>query len=235
LLPPAPTATIDYTNKLSPIITVALPSAAGDVWGVEIRASDNTTVLYHKDLTATDFVPTFTADNSVALTRNLSYYVYTYNLLGEFSSSGYNATATIPTPAISAGPTVDELTKLLTWAGTDASGYRVEIDKVSMAFASESVNTTSSNPYYALTDTDFFFQRYFRITPYDALGDGTPATGSHVYTPDGVVEFNGNEAQVVSPPTTPTTSPTVPATYADYASDYVTHSWDDYNVNTLHN
>lgn len=235
LLPPAPTATVEYTNKLKPVITVSLPAAAGDVWGVEIRDSDNVTVLFSKDLTATDFVPSFGYDNSTVKTRNLSFYVYTYNLLGEYSASGYHLVATIPTPAISAGPTVDDLTKLLVWTATNADGYKVEIDKVSMAFGSESVSTTSSNPYYALTDTDFFFQRYFRITPYDSLGDGTPATGSHVYTPAAVGEFNGNEAQVVSPPSTPTTSPSVPAAYADYASDYVTHSWDDYYNNNLHN
>lgn len=85
LVPPPPTGVIDGTDYRFPIIRVTLPALLQDVWGLEIRAGDNLTVFYHKDLTDATFSTTFTGNN-VGGTLNLSYYIYTYNLLGEYST-----------------------------------------------------------------------------------------------------------------------------------------------------
>jgi hypothetical protein len=227
LVPPAPTATIDASKITAPAITIVLPTLQQDLWGVEIRDSDNLTVLYHSDLSNAAFVPIYTRLGNT--TRNLSYFVYTYNLLGELSAA-YNATATIPTPAISA-LVVDEDTKLLNATATNATLFKVEIDKVSTAFANLSVNTTNKNASWHLSDLDFFFQRFFRVTPGDDLGFGTAVQANHVYTPTGVVQLTSSEAQSVAPPASPTTDATVPSPYAPYAADYVAASWEHYNDN----
>jgi hypothetical protein len=95
LVPSAPTsATIDITDYINPKITVGLPTNQQDIWGIEVRASDNSTVLYKKDLVAAEFNPVITVAGNNKF--SLSYFVYFYNLLGEYSSS-YNATTTLPT------------------------------------------------------------------------------------------------------------------------------------------
>jgi hypothetical protein len=84
-----------------------------DVWGIEIRASNNSTVLYHKDLTDSGYLAAVIADNSVAKSRSLSYFVYTYNLLGEYSTA-FNVTASLPAPSASS-VTTDEATMRVKW------------------------------------------------------------------------------------------------------------------------
>lgn len=103
LVPVAPTASIDFTNPVAPIINVALPVLLADVWGVEIRGPDNITVLYKVNLVDLTSFTTVGASavNTVPFTDttndslHMSYYVYTYNLLGEYSLV-YNVTAINP-------------------------------------------------------------------------------------------------------------------------------------------
>lgn len=92
LVPPAPTATIDGTNILFPIVNVILPVVLSDVWGVEVRAADNATVLYHADLSDAGYNPAVKVTNSSGLT--VTYWVYTYNLLGEYGT-GYQVSAVL--------------------------------------------------------------------------------------------------------------------------------------------
>jgi hypothetical protein len=99
LQPAAPTATIDYTNGLHPVISINNPALMQDVWGVEIRAADNRTVLYRMSFADTGFTSKFTDFANILL--NPQYYIYTYNLLGEFSASFHLQT---PDLFISAGP-----------------------------------------------------------------------------------------------------------------------------------
>jgi hypothetical protein len=82
--PQPPTGFVDISDFFNPIVNVILPSVAQDVWGVEIRAQDNTTVLYHDYLTDASYAPTYTVENNTNL--SLLFYLYTYNLLGEYST-----------------------------------------------------------------------------------------------------------------------------------------------------
>jgi hypothetical protein len=228
LIPPVVDGvTITYVDVTKPIITVALPANQQDIWTMEGRDSDNSTVLYKKDLVAAGFDINFTKSGNA--TRSLSFFVYTINLLGEYGTA-FHATATIPTPSIS-GLAVDEDIHSLKWTGANSPLYRVQIDKVDTTYANLSVNTSTVDPLWPLSPLDFFLQRYVKITPYDAIGDGTPATVSHLYTPTAVVEFNNNEVQSVGPPPTPTTDPTVTAPYTNYPADYIGFSWSDYAYN----
>jgi hypothetical protein len=232
LIPATPSATIDVSNPLHPIVNVGLPVVMADVWGVEIRASNNSTVLYHKDLTDSGYLAAVIADNSIIKTRSLSYFVYTYNLLGEYSTA-YNATLTIPTPTASAAA-VDDAQKLLYWTETNpALGYLVDVDATDGTFTHIITTPQTSSQTLLLSDPLFFNQRWFRITPFDALGNGTATTLSHVYTPTGVVEFNGNEVAVIPAPATPTTDPVVPTPLNDYPRHVIDNGWGNYKNNRL--
>jgi hypothetical protein len=231
LVPTAPTATIDYSDAVNPKVTVVMPTLMNDVWGVEVRKSDNTTVLYKSDLIDATFNPTVTDANNAS--RSLSYYVYAYNLLGEYSPA-YNATLTIPTPTITA-PTVDDPTKMVKWSvatGASVETYTVEV-ATDAAYTNKVITTTTTDPFWQLGDTDFFNQRYIRITPNDGLGAGTPNTVSHVYTPTGLTEFNANEVVTVTAPSTPTSNPTVPTPVQRWAQDYISESWSNFAKNRL--
>ncbi len=175
LVPPAPTASLAYTDPVNPVVTVTLPGALQDVWGVEIRASDNSTVLYHKDLSDSGYSPAFTHAGNAS--RSLSYYVYTYNLLGEFSTA-YNATATIPTPSLSA-LSVDETAEVLKWTGANATKYQVEI-ATDAGYTAKTLDKETTGQFIALDEDSLLLQRYFRVTPKDSFGSGTPVTTSHV-------------------------------------------------------
>src|SRR5208282_2057920 len=77
-VPNPPTGFADLTDPTNPIINIVLPSVSDDVWGVEIRASDNVTVLYQSNLTDAGYAPTYTVVNNISL--SLQFYLYTYNL-----------------------------------------------------------------------------------------------------------------------------------------------------------
>jgi hypothetical protein len=231
LVPPViASATFDYTDVLHPVMTINLPTVQQDIWGVEIRASDQTTVLKKTDLIDAAYVPTWTYDNSSIKTRSLDFYVYTYNLLGEYST-GTHVTTTIPTPTMT-GLSMNDSTKYLSWTATSAAAYFVEVDKVSNAFANTSFQGFVTATAALCSDSEFFPQRWFRVTAYDPIGSGTNSVISHVYTPTSVVTFGSGEVQSIASPASPTTDPTVPSPYAGYASDYVEASWKDYSINS---
>lgn len=180
LVPPAPTATLDSTDEANPIITVVLPALLQDVWGVEIRASNNTTKLLTIDLSAASFVPTFTVAGNA--TRTPSFFIYTYNLLGEYSAS-YNLTGSFATPAVTS-LAVNESTGKLTWTGTNSLAYKVEIATDS-GFSNIILTKSVTDSYIALDDQSILQARWFRVTPSDVLGNGTAVTLSHTHTPAG--------------------------------------------------
>lgn len=226
--PQPPTGFFNTTDIFNPVVNVLLPSVADDVWGVEIRASDNQTVLYQSNLTDSGYAPQYTVAHNTS--RSLNFYLYTYNLLGEYSAS-YNLTQTIPAPSVS-GLSVDEVTKTLKWTGSNATGYTVEIDATDNTFTHDVLNKTTPNQYITLSDPDFFLQRYFRVTPYDVLGNGSAVTTSHLYSPDAVAEFNGNEVYAVPAPVNPTTNPTVPTgIQGKYDTEFIEQVWKEFHIN----
>lgn len=91
LVPNTPTAAVNGDTYHKPSVQVILPGVADDVWGIEIRADNNSTVLYHASLSDAGYSPLFVDEGNTS--SSLSYYVYTFNLLGEFSAS-YHATGT---------------------------------------------------------------------------------------------------------------------------------------------
>jgi hypothetical protein len=238
-IPAEPTAAVDVSDPKNPLITVLMPGVMENVWGVEVRAADNTTVLLHVDLTDAGF--TASVVDAGNATRSLSFYVYTYNLLGEYSTA-YNLVSTIPTPTVT-GLTVDEGTKTLQWGvNTQASGFKVEIDNTDATFMhivfvrgeeSRIANAVLLVPttHMVLSDPDFYESRWFRVTAYDGLGNGTPATLMHGYTPVAVTEFNGNEVTTVAAPPTPVSDPTIPTALAEYPQEYLEATWHNYRLN----
>lgn len=253
MVPPSPTATADISDPLHPVLTVTLPSSTSDnsaygiaglnnsgpsladVWGYEIRASDNSTVLQHVDLTDASSTLTYTYDNSSSPSRSLKFFVYTYNLLGEYSTSTYEVDITLSQPSCSTLG-VDEATKSLWWTTSEPAGVgQVQYILAEIATDSGYTNIVLSKKvlatYLALSDQDFFEQRYFRVTPYDVIGAGTNTTAAHVYNPSAVAELNGNEVTTVAAPATPTTDPTVPTAMKDWESIYIGASWRNYAYN----
>jgi hypothetical protein len=99
LAPKAPTATINGADPANPVVTLSLPAAISDVAGVEIRASDNRTILIHYDLTDPNYlqipaVPSTTYQPNYSqpfytirgnTQSHVTYYCYTYNVIGDYS------------------------------------------------------------------------------------------------------------------------------------------------------
>jgi hypothetical protein len=230
MIPPSPSAVIDATHITSPVVTINLPDAQQDVWGVEIRDSDNATILYRKNLADADFVPTWTKfRNNV---RDLSVFVYTYNLLSEYSDP-YNAAISIPEPTV-ANMVVDEDNRLLRWTYVGAAGALVEIATDSN-FYNITYHTVQGGQQLWLGDTEFYPTRWLRITAYDDIGATThPTSLQHTYNPQAVIEFAGPEVSSVSPPSTPTTDATdVPTAVNNggWKRQYVEESWRNYGTN----
>lgn len=236
LIPVAPTAYITYTDPTQITINVVLPSAVSDVWGTEIRASDQTTVLYSDMLIDSAYNPSFVVQNTG---RSLSYWVYTFNLLGEYSP-GYHLTMALPTPSVT-GVAVDDAAKMLNWTNgsanqgvviqatfdnTVASASYPTLGTVTTINTSISYNnsdgsaTTVSS--ISLPDGDFFPTRTFTITPYDVLGSGTPASVTHTYNVNPLVDFSSAECGAVDASTTSTSPPSYPAVVAPYRTAYIT-------------
>lgn len=100
-IPPAPTATINMANPAYPVVNIVAPALLQDVWGFEVRASDNVTVL--ADIELADYTGGYIYNNSLLLS-SLSFYVYSYNILGEYSAAFNCTTSTMPptAPVVSA-------------------------------------------------------------------------------------------------------------------------------------
>ena len=239
LIPESPTALITITDPEHPVIVLTLPAALDDVWGVEVRASDNSTVLVHFDLTDPNYLqipqqpstyvpnysqPFYTLDNSVALSRSLQYYAYTYNLLGEYSAPT-PVSYTIPSPSLGV-VTIDDTHQTLNFTpGGNAKGVHIVYQVGATVVASAEITLTTSQLGTAQTwsiPDEFFFRRLsWLCTPYDSVGTGSTVGFVHQYTPTGVVEFDANEVVVLpvlqgATTGTPASVPTLPAAVTKY-------------------
>ncbi len=224
LLPPPPTANIDLTDIANPVINLVDPVVMMDVWGYEVRRSDQHTVLYHDDLTDSSYSPQVVDANNTL--RSLSYWLYSYNLLGEFSTSPSSVMATIPTPTITSAA-VTEGNATAVFPATDTAKITFQIFSDAQ-YQHQVLSVTQTAQSYALSATDFFSQRYFKVTPSDAIGSGTAVLFSHVYAPAAVDQFNNQEIVYVAAPPTPTTDPTPPSGLGQYSQDYINESWRNY-------
>lgn len=189
LIPPDPTAKGDFSRVSAPVVSVILPANLADVWGCEIRAGDNLTVLFRTDLDNASLTPpTLTGDTSMVLSvtapalakRAFSYWVYTYNLFGEYSP-GFNYAGTLPAPSVT-NLSVFNNEKMIVWTGNNATAFAVYVDTVDDTLTNLSVNADTINTFYPLADSDFFGLRYIAITPYDELGPGVTMGGWFEYT-----------------------------------------------------
>lgn len=190
-IPNPPTGFVDLTDPTNPIVNLVLPSVADDVWGVEIRSSDNKTVLFQENLTESGYAPVYTVANNSSL--NLQFYLYTYNLLGEYSS-GYSLAVTIATPFIVSGSLqIIASSQTLEWVGENATSYLVQIDHTGSGFLdNDSIDSfTITAESMILSDADFYGQNWFGVTPMNAVGSGAQVVISAQYTPPAPVGFSG--------------------------------------------
>lgn len=228
LVPPPPTATLTFGSDLSPVVELMLPQVAMDVWGFEVRAGDNATVLEHQDVSEAGVAPSLAMPQSA--TRDVRYYVYTYNLLGEYSAPNI-LEFVLPTPTITSLE-IHDASKLLFWNSANCSSFQLKIDTVSNAFNNLSVNQTLTDNFFQLSDNDFFKQRWIQLTPLDELGSGSAVIAEHSYIPDPVVELNGNEVVVVlDTPDSSGNFPAVPINFQKYQSDYQNLARTNYKLN----
>lgn len=232
LPPAAPTAIYDLHDPQNIALVVTLPNVLDNVWGVEIRASDNVTVVYHENVTSYSYNLTYTIDNSKTQARTFDYYVYTYNILTPTDySPAYHAVASLPAPTVS-GCSVDDKTKSLNWTMTETFPGQMITVNVVIATDSQYTNVVLNQDVhattFALSDNDYYQERYFKVTPTDSIGSGGYVECSHVYVPASPVEFNANEVTNVAPPPSGTSSPTPPAGLpAPIKPIYVKQSIDD--------
>lgn len=108
LIPSAPVGSLDITDPANPVIHVTLPGNLTDVWGYEVRDSDNSTILATAHYGDTGFGLGYDMTVTVAnnTLRARSFYLYTFNLLGEYSDA-YTLQLNIPKPMVS-GFTFDD-------------------------------------------------------------------------------------------------------------------------------
>ena len=104
LVPSLPSAVLDSSDRLFPEVSLFLPADSTDVFGVEIRDSDNTTVLYQYGDLALAISPDDPAliwvwDNSASKLRTKTLYAYCWNTLGEYSSA-HQIDISMPAPGV---------------------------------------------------------------------------------------------------------------------------------------
>jgi hypothetical protein len=216
-------AALPYTPPIPPVIppptitgysySITLqfidPVVMEDVWGYEIRASDNT-VLYHSDLVDSQYTGQVTLSTD---SRSVLYYLYSYNLLGEYSSTPNTASFSSTAPSTISNLRVDDPTQTLLWdfSGTLFSGssYSVLVDTTG-TFTSPTVQATTTTTSYPIPTSEFFADRFFRVTYPDPLGPSVPQTIEHTYAPAGVSGFGSGQAFPVEPPPTGSSSPVTP-------------------------
>lgn len=234
LIPPAPTATVGLANQQYPTVSITLPQVLIDVWGVEIRTSDNHTIIAHMDLINAGYTPTYTMPHNLA--RSGTYYVYTYNILGEYSAP-FVATFTIPVPNVGVISMI-ESTKSLSITSQYALSLFVEIiqpppngpvvHSFSIPIGDPTIVTTSL---YTLADQYFLPGTYFRVTPFDAVGSGVAKLFGHTYFPQGVVQLTGAEVAPLLSPITPVSLPPTPNAAAGFLQEAQNTQWHNYILN----
>jgi hypothetical protein len=226
-IPPSPTATIDATSITAPIVNVVMPTAMQDVYGIELRAVDNATVLLRANLSDADFLPYWVHSQNTS--RAQTFYVYTFNLLGEYSDP-YIADMTIPSPSV-AQLVMDESTRVLHWASIGAIGVLVEI-ATDQLFTNITWHSVMASQYLFIGDTEFYPSRWFRVTAYDDIGQtSTPSTLFHHYAVVPITSPPTGGINVVPPPPTPTTNPIPPTILIPSVAAIVKESLHNYATN----
>jgi hypothetical protein len=196
----------------NPQITVNLPDIQIDIFGVEIRAADNTTVLYRQNLTSAGYSIAVSLGNTYSA-REAEYNVYTYNVFGEYSAVA-SITASIPDPTVT-GLSVDSSTQNIVWNGLASSGFNLFIADDSafttnvLTYAiSATYNSTTYQAYtFYLQNSLYGVTKYIKVVPYDSIGNGAAATFMHV-PPSGSTPINPIERPTSHTDTTTTTGST---------------------------
>lgn len=238
-LPPnPPTASVDSTNRLKPIINLSLPADATDVWGVEVRDEDNSTVLHKFEDILLSIAPddpglSFAWDNVLAV-RTKTLYAYTFNLLGEYSSQvAINISMPAPAPT---GVTVDETDQSVRWTA-DAQGDEYEVDVATdSGFTSIVATGKVAGTRFPLRVEDVVQTRHIRVRARDEIGYGSyanPSPNPHTYTTTAVVAFNNTDhVESIGFPSTPATDPTYGSPFNPYLRDFVDEAWRNYDRET---
>jgi hypothetical protein len=173
------------------------------------------------------------------VSRTLDFYVYAWNLLGEYSPA-YHVHDVIPTPIIF-NLSVDETAGKLVWTITPSGVGGSEIVYASFSFSSASkfkvevatdagytniiLTKLVSDRFLVLDDENMLRQRYFRVTPGDAIGWGAAVTASHVHTPASVVDSIGGGA--VNNADNTYSLPAIPTPTTDITPDSAFSNWGD--------
>jgi hypothetical protein len=119
--------------------------------------------------------------HKVATRPNGFYYLYSYNLLGEYSvAAAVDATPVMPTVS---GLYVDDNTKILNWDG-QGWRYRVEVSSDALYTEPNTWEKETRDKFLQLLDPDFFPLRYIKVTAFDKIGDGGFQEITHDYAVD---------------------------------------------------
>jgi hypothetical protein len=228
LVPPPPTAKLTFLDISDPVVTLTLPTIALDVWGFEIRGSDNATVIEHQDIADVGVNPSLAMPQ--VHDRSVKYYCYTYNLLGEYSPA-CAVEFQVPNPTLGE-VVIQDKTKMLEWDSTNSKGVVLLIDTVDSTFTHLVVNQVVTGNFFQLSDAEFFESRWFKLTPYDDLGTGNSVIAEHSYLPDAVTALGSNEVGVIVAPASGTGTITVPTQFQKYGSEYSTIAYAMYKRNT---
>jgi hypothetical protein len=187
LPPAAPSASIEQiTNPFMnvPIVNVTLPAQMQDVYGIEIRGGDNIAVLYHQNLSDNGFM--LNVKMPVNNFRQQSYWVYTYNILGEYCAFGANAAVNLATPDVT-GLFIDQQSHEARWTCPTGTSFFVECDNTSAAFTNVFWSTTQKETHRWIGDASFYAPIWVRVTGSDAFGSGISS-----------VVFNNGQVQALS-------------------------------------
>ncbi|MDE2098291.1 MAG: hypothetical protein KGL39_13645 [Patescibacteria group bacterium] len=238
-LPPA-AASINGVTSANPVMTVVLPLDIQNVQGIEIRAADNVTVLFHRDwLTQSDLqflLPPMTQ-------RVMTFYVYIYNLIGGYSDP-LVVTETYPTPGVT-GLTVDEDSVALVWSPVNLpTSYQVAIEgqifrQLNSVLSTVNVVASGGQVTLPLGLMDMLAQRTFVVMAFDQFGIGTGQSLAHVHAPQPVTLWNDPDTVAwVIAPSNPVTPPTPPGGGGGFggtggggggSDEYVKKSWEIYH------
>lgn len=258
LVPNRPLAQFDYSDLMNIKLKID-PAILTDVnaFGFEVRAKDNVTVvkrygyliLTDADLTVnlTDVVRLSSKDaaatgsfgaDAFLVTRHLDFYIYAWNLLGEYSGATH-LLEDIPGP-IAYNLAVDETAGKLTWSLTPsgtggseimfveltsptASRFKVEVATDS-GYTNVILTKIVTDKFIALDDENVLRPRWFRVTPGDAYGWGTALTLAHSHTPAAPVT---NAGAAVNNTDNTYSIPAIPTPTTDITPDSSFSSWGD--------
>jgi hypothetical protein len=241
LVPSTPSVTVDITDVFHPLLTFSILGDVRNVAGIEIRDSDNATVLLQRRYFSTADLQ-WAFDNSTLKQRNFTWYLYTFDLQWEYSLAAV-LTFSIPAPAVSLSFDApgQAVVGALTAGSSETIEYQVFKD-VSLTMLSAS-GTQASNTdangaavnRFLLTVEDVVQERWLRARGADALGQGSwSSTLYHLYVTTGVNSFdNTNNLESVALPPTPDTPPTYGAPFDDIAPELVDYGFGKYQKRQL--